>query len=67
MVRVLLNGEEALFANIKAEEIVKKREAQERVWQAITHMLKFNVIIEGILAYNNDGVFEIKDTELKQY
>ena len=64
---MLLNGDEALFSHFKAEDIAKKKDLQERVWQTITNMLKFNVIIEGCLTYNKDGVFEIKDTELKQY
>lgn len=65
---MILNGEETLFARLfKGDEILKKKDVQERVWQALTNLLKFNVFVEGIVAFNKDGVLEIKDTELKQY
>lgn len=67
VVRVILRGEEALFNAFKAEEVLKKKDVQERVWQTLTNMLKFNIFIEAVVAFNKDGVLEIKDTELKQY
>ena len=67
VVRVILRGEDALFNAFKAEEVLKKKDVQERLWQTLTNMLKFNIFIEAVVAFNKDGVLEIKDTELKQY
>jgi hypothetical protein len=31
------------------------------------NMLKFNIFLEAIVAFNKDGILEIRETELKQF
>lgn len=65
--KVLIKGDEALFANIKCDELLKKPIGVKLLHLAMTNMLKFNIFLEAILAYNKDGILEIKETELKQF
>jgi hypothetical protein len=65
--KVLIKGDVALFTNIKCEEIIKKPASVKLLHLALTNMLKFNVYIEAVVAYNKEGVLEIRETELKQY
>ncbi len=65
--KVLIKGDVALFTNIKCEELIKKPASVKLLHLALTNMLKFNVYIEAVVAYNKEGVLEIRETELKQY
>ena len=71
--KVLLS-DPGFFRGVKLEELIKpgtgkkaSGNVQERVCQSITNMLKFNVHLECLLAFNKSGHLEIRDTELKEY
>jgi len=63
--KVLIKGDEALFTNVKCEELIKKPVNLKLLHLAVTNMLKFNVFLEAIVAFNKDGILEVRETELK--
>lgn len=65
--KVLIKGSEALFTQVKCEDLLKKPTSVKLLHLALVNMLRFNIFIEAVVAYNKDGVLEIKDTELKTY
>ena len=71
MARVVLvdKSEKTLefFKGVVITDLLKKKDLQEKVWQALSNLLKFNVWIEGILSFNPQGYLELSNTELKQY
>ena len=66
-------GDTQFFRGIKPEELLKapagkKGSSQERVWQTLVNLHKFNVHMECILGFNpSSGLLEIRDTEVKEY
>jgi hypothetical protein len=65
--KVLIKGDEALFTNVKCDELIKKPVSIKLLHFAMINMLKFNIFLEAIVAFNKDGILEIKETELKQF
>jgi hypothetical protein len=59
--------DEKFFKGIKIEDLLKKKDSQERVWQTLKNMLKFNVWVESVLVFNEQGYLEVRDTEVKEY
>lgn len=59
--------DDKLFASIKCEDLAKKPASAKIVHNAIANMTRFNVWLEAIVAFNKDGLLEVRDTELKQY
>jgi hypothetical protein len=75
VVRVLIADPSKLFRGVSAEDLVKPSthakkaggNAQEKVWQTLVNLHKFNVHIEGVIGFDADGRLEIRDTEAKEY
>jgi len=63
--KVLIRGDEALFTNLKCEDLIKKPVSLKLLHLAVTNMLRFNVFLESIVAFNKDGILEVRNTELK--
>lgn len=56
-----------LFKGITAEDLLKKKEAQEQVKAALSNLLKFNVWLEGALRVTESGALLLESTQLNEY
>ena len=57
VVRILLDDstQSEFFKGIKIEDLLKKKDIQEKVWRTLVNLQKFNVWIEGLLSFNKNG------------
>jgi hypothetical protein len=55
------------FRGIKPEDVLKKRDAFEKVKQTIDNLVKFNVWMETLVSVTDNGYFVIKDTQVNEY
>lgn len=55
------------FRGIKPEDILKKKEVQEKVKDTLKNLLKFNVWVEAAIEITENGYFVIRDTEVNEY
>ena len=60
-------GVPSFFRGIKPEDVLRKKDAQEKVKGALNNLLKFNVWCEAGVHITDDGFFLIKATEMKEY
>ena len=72
VVRIHVADPSKLFRGVHAEDLVKAAtkkagSAQEKVWQTLVNLHKFNVHMECVIGYDADGRLEIRDTEVKEY
>ena len=70
-VRMVLCEEETkgagFFRGIKPEDLLKKKDAQEKIKGALSNLLKFNVWLEAGVEITDEGFFLVKATELNEY
>ena len=62
-----LDKTSTLFGNIKAEDIIKKKEVQDKIKVAMEQLRKFNVWCEGAVRVNHNGLLVLVDTQIKEY
>lgn len=62
----LCEDSESFFKGIKPEEILKKKDAQNKIKDTINTLLKFNVWIEAAIEVNSEGIM-IVDTQFVNY
>lgn len=67
-VRVLIcDDKEELFKGISAENILKKKDAQDKMKEILKNLLKFNVWVEAGIEINENNYLILRDTQIKQF
>ena len=58
---------QGFFRGIKPEDLLKKKDVQERVAGAIDNLLKFNVWLEAAIEITDEGYLLMSSTQLNEY
>ena len=56
-----------LLRGIKPEDIIKKRDVQDKVKEVMSNLCKFNVWMEAAVEVNEEGYLVINHTEINEY
>eukprot|EP00347_Sterkiella_histriomuscorum_P003620 403363589 len=70
-VRVVVNDSSAkgqgLFKSISAEDLYKKKEAQDQVKSTLVNLLKFNVWLDTAVEISDAGYLVLTETQINEY
>jgi hypothetical protein len=61
--KIAIIDDGTFFKGIKIEDILKKKDVQEKVWRTLKNLTRFNVCLDAIISKAG----RITDTELKEF
>lgn len=60
-------GNSGFFRGVKPEDLLKKKDAMEKVKDVINNLTKYNVWVEAAVEVLENGYLAIKDTQVNEY